>query len=108
MKQEIQDGFRILVEAYRKETGVTLTTVSKKLYGHSGFLRDFLAGKRTASVETLEKMIVELERVWPRGVPWPAVPPVSFRSSASPADSGKKRFPQKLRHLNNDVKAGIA
>lgn len=66
-------NLKALVEAYGAATGRSVQSISKTLYGNTGwFLPLFFAGKKTTTLANLDRMIAKLLAEWPPGVPLPA------------------------------------
>lgn len=78
MEKQIRNGLKKLVDAYRKQTGASLSWVSKKIYGNSAFLPDFFAGRRSIQINNLDQVLTKFSTIWPAGLPWPDIEPIPF------------------------------
>lgn len=66
-------NIRAILAAYRKATGLSLTTVSTRFYGNAGFLSAFLAGKRSMSLKKFDEVVDGIRADWPAEAEWPSV-----------------------------------
>ena len=63
-----------IAQAYASYRGISLATVSSEIYGNPRFLSDFKAGKQSASIKTVDKLLGKFRRVWPDDLLWPWLP----------------------------------
>lgn len=66
----------LIVGAYQRATGKSLSTVSKQFYGRGDFLEKLKAGEHSISIDRLSDMIDQLRRQWPKDTNWPLTRPV--------------------------------
>jgi len=69
--EPLRQNLRAIVSAYRGATGVSLSQVSKDFYGNASFMKDFLAGRGSVSVDKLDEMLRKFAHSWPVGAKWP-------------------------------------
>jgi hypothetical protein len=65
-------NFINLVRAYAEARGISITGVSNEHYGNGVFLREFIAGKKTTSIDRLGEMLADIAATWPPDTPWPS------------------------------------
>jgi hypothetical protein len=75
-EETIRKNLLAIVAAYRRATGQSMTSVSKRFYGRGDFLREFQAGRHTISVDRLGAMIRQFDEEWPEGADKPSTTPV--------------------------------
>lgn len=68
-----------IATAYAAATGLSLSTVSKRIHGKQRFLEDLRDGRCTVSLENLGNLVKRFSGQWPVGAKWPKTKPVSFR-----------------------------
>lgn len=65
-----------LVAAYRAKTRAPLPVISKRFYGNRAFLAAFKNGKKSITLDKMQKMIDSFRAGWPEGLAWPELDPV--------------------------------
>lgn len=73
----------MIVAAYRKATGKSLTTVSKEYYGRGDFFDQLQRGTHSISIDRLSAMLEKFRSDWPVGASWPLTRPI-FMSKSPP------------------------
>ena len=58
--QTCRDEMRALAALYTATTGSSLSAISRKYYGKSGFLSDFVAGTKTMSIKKYDKIMSQI------------------------------------------------
>lgn len=84
-----------IAKAYARATGLTLSGVSRRIYGKSTFLADFRSGAQSITFSNLDELLRKFSKAWPEGVEWPAPEPILMTRP----NGGKKSltFPQGKR-----------
>ena len=72
----VRENLSKTVNAYRKATGQSTTAISKRFYGRGDFVKEFLAGRHTISVDRLDAMMQQFDAEWPEGHPKPTLRPI--------------------------------
>ena len=106
MEREIKSAVRTLVSLYRRRTGLSLATLSKKIYGHSGFLKDFFAGYRSIKIDNLDQVLIKLHEIWPPGLPWPLFE-VNVRPPGQPKRRKRVKVSPKIYTVGTDDKPRV-
>ena len=80
MSLTFQDAIRrntkAIVAAWCKATGQTPETFSRKFYNQPSFMREFLAGERSISIDRFGRMLGDARKSWPEDAPFPATDPI--------------------------------
>jgi hypothetical protein len=66
----------VIAQAYAEATGLSMTTVSKKIHGNGDFFAGFLNGDLSCGVDTYYQMVNKFRARWPKGAPWPQTAPI--------------------------------
>jgi len=74
--RRIRENLLAIAKAYSAAEGISLTTTSKRAYGHSKFLSEFAAGRKSLSIQKCEQVLNWFEANWPEGAAWPHLRPV--------------------------------
>ena len=61
-----------LANAYAEGTGVRLSAVSKRFYGHIDFFEK-VATTGSVSIDKYDEVVTKMREQWPRDVEWPAL-----------------------------------
>lgn len=79
-EQIMRDNLFAIAAAYGNATGLSLTTVSKRMHGNGDFFGKFAQGEISTGLDTYFTMVARFRAGWPRGAAWPrtrAVPKLS-------------------------------
>lgn len=68
----------IIVGVFARAKKISLSAVSRDLYGKGNFLADFRTGRQGMSFSTMARMLRKLAEEWPAGVEWPQTEPLSM------------------------------
>ena len=61
-----------IVDAYARATGLSISTISGRIYGNQAFLSDFREGRiKSMTLRKIDEMLGKLDAVWPEKVKWP-------------------------------------
>lgn len=71
MEKICRQNIRALAAAYRDATGYTITQISRRAYGNSGCLDEFVRGKQSISLRKLDEIMSWFDANWPDGAAWP-------------------------------------
>lgn len=66
----------LIVGAYQKATGKSLSTISKEFYGRGDALEKMKDGNHSISIDRLSSMLEDFRKAWPKGTNWPLTRPV--------------------------------
>lgn len=78
-----------IVDAYAKATGLSLSTISGRVYGNQAFLGDFREGRiKSMTFRKLDEMLERFGTMWPEKLKWPKTEPISMDRPA-PGRNGK-------------------
>jgi hypothetical protein len=75
----MRENLMALANAYADATGLSLTTISKRIHGKQSFFAEYGAGKQTLRVNHYWYVIDRFREEWPDGTPWPktrSIPPL--------------------------------
>lgn len=72
----IRENLLAIAKAYGRAEKASMSTVSKRAYGHSRFLEEFAAGRKSISVQKCDEVLEWFRANWPEDTPWPMVRPV--------------------------------
>ena len=75
-RDAVAKNLLLIVGAYQKATGKSLSTISKQFYGRGDFLEKLKAGEHSISIDRLSSLLDQLRAEWPEGTPWPLTRPV--------------------------------
>jgi hypothetical protein len=76
ISQTIRDNLLAIADAYARETGLSLSTISGQFYGRQQFFREFRTGKYSITDRKLEGVLKAFSAKWPAGLPWPKTAPI--------------------------------
>lgn len=76
-EQIMRQNLFVLAQAYADATGLSMTTVSKKIHGNGDFFAGFLEGKLSTGVDTYFVMVNRFRARWPKNTPWPKTAPMT-------------------------------
>ena len=83
-----------IVDAYKKATGLSDSTISTQIYGQQTFLRKFRLGEQSITVSKLQEVIQALSNRWPAGTAWPKTTAISLRRPIKQGFSNGKSSPK--------------
>lgn len=66
----------LIIRAYQKATGKSLSTISKQFYGRGDFFEKLQAGEHTISVDRISSLLDQIRSAWPKDTNWPMTRPV--------------------------------
>jgi hypothetical protein len=72
-----------IAKAYAKGHGLSLSAVSRQIYGKADFLRDFDAGTVSMSWRNFWRAWDEMVETWPPKTDWPFLPAITFERPIS-------------------------
>lgn len=75
-RKTVVQNLLLIVGAYQKATGRSLSTISKQFYGRGDFLEKLKAGEHSISIDRLSALIEQLRAEWPDNAIWPMTRPV--------------------------------
>jgi hypothetical protein len=70
-EQTMRQNLFVIAQAYAEATGLSITTVSKKIHGNGDFFAGFLAGTLSCGVDTYFNLVNRFRARWPKNTPWP-------------------------------------
>jgi len=70
-EQIMRQNLFVIAQAYSEATGLSMTTVSKKIHGNWDFFDGFLNGRLSTGVDTYFRMVNQFRANWPKNTPWP-------------------------------------
>lgn len=85
-EQVMRQNLFVLAQAYATATGLSVTTVSKKVHGNGEFFAGFLDGSISCGVDTYWILVNRLRARWPKETPWPKTSPI--RKLGKKVDAG--------------------
>jgi hypothetical protein len=83
-EQIVIENLLVIVAAYRKATGKSLTTISKEFYGRGDFIDCLRTGERGVLLGRVSEFLDWLRKNWPEDTDWPLTRPV-FMSKVPPS-----------------------
>jgi hypothetical protein len=89
----VRRNLQLIVDAYSKGSGRSVSAISKQFYGNAGFLADFFTNRQGISLIKLDSMVAAIKKEWPSGTPWPVCKPIEFAGpdSAARKSAGARR-----------------
>ena len=72
----IRHNLLAIANAYHKATGCSMSEVSRKFYGSSTFFTNLRKRRQVPSVRTVQWMLDEFAKEWPKDCPKPVVQPI--------------------------------
>lgn len=106
ISQACRTNLSNLVSSYRRATGASVETISRKFYGKRAFLREFLKGKHSISIDKFDAVIAAFHSGWPKGVTWPYLRPAVI--STPKRKTVPKATAKRENHLEASSHAEIA
>jgi hypothetical protein len=71
MEAEARESVRRVALAYAEGLGLALSTVSRHVANDGRWLEDFLAGRISPRLKTIDDTLLWFSTNWPEGVKWP-------------------------------------
>lgn len=71
-------NLKAIVSAHRRATGRSLAAISKEVYGHVDFLRQFFARDKGVTLDKYDEIIGVFQSAWPAGAEWPHLDSIIF------------------------------
>lgn len=88
---KIRNDLVAIAEGYASATNLSLSTVSRKFYGHRRFLENFGAGRSTITLSKLSEIVDKFDEAWPAAKRWPAVAILARPSGKSGGQNSPSR-----------------
>jgi len=74
-----RENLTAIADTFRKATGLSLATISRRFYGHRSFFAELRTGKRSLSFAKASEVLQAFSNEWPPGVEWPQTQAISMR-----------------------------